>query len=93
MWSSQGQGQDGQMRWPLAVWGHWVQICLFQDAENNSEEKTDTSALITMMEKLIIHFKQTYYWNIFITALSVGLDSDEELGIFFLNGKLCGRWS
>lgn len=80
MWSSQGQGQDGQMRWPLVVWGHWVQICLFQDAENNSEEKTDTSALITMMD-------------IFITALSVGLDSDEEFGIFFLNGKLCGCWS
>lgn len=50
MWPSQGQGQDGQMRWPLVVWGHWGQICLFQVAENNSEEETDTSALITMMK-------------------------------------------
>lgn len=61
MWPSQGQGQDGQMRWPLVVWGHWGQICLFQVAENNSEEETDTSALITIMKKLMIYIKQTYY--------------------------------
>ncbi len=61
MWPSQGQGQDGQMPWPLLLWGHWGQICLFQDAANIGEEETDTSAVIIIMKKLFIHMKQTYY--------------------------------